>query len=102
MNPISSLSLPIANTEPTPTKVEDAARQFESLLIAQMLQSARSAAREGFGEGEDDAQSDTVLSIAEQQFAQVLARNGGLGLARLVMQGLKGPYGAQTVPDRLP
>ena len=99
LSPISPLSVPVANTEPAPKNVEEAARQFESLLIAQMLQSARRAAREGFGEGEDDTQSSTVLDIAEQQFAQVLARNGGLGLARLVMQGLNGPSKPQSAPE---
>ena len=100
MTPIASLSLPIPSAEPTPHKVEDAARQFESLLIAQLLQSARDSAREGFREGEDGAQSDTILGMAEQQFAQVLARNGGLGLARLVMQGLQHPAPpAKPVPE---
>jgi len=80
----------IAGSPPdaAPKKVADAAEQFESLLIAQMLQSARSAAREDFGDGEEETQTSTVLDIAEQQFAQVMAHKGGLGLARLVTQGL--------------
>ena len=33
-----------------PKKIEDAAREFESLLIAQMLKSARESASSGLGE----------------------------------------------------
>jgi Rod binding domain-containing protein len=75
--------------EPKPTKIEDAARQFESILIAQMLRSGRESASAMGEEDESDSGGSTMLEVAEQQFAQMLARQGGLGLARLVTAGLE-------------
>jgi len=64
------------------TKVEGAAKQFEALMIAQMLRTAREDTEAG------DSSSSTMLDVADQQFSQVLADNGGLGLAKLVVKGL--------------
>ena len=33
--------------------------------------------------------SEELLNLYEEQFAQALASRGGLGLSRLIMQGLK-------------
>jgi Rod binding domain-containing protein len=65
-----------------PTKVEGAAKQFEALMIAQMLRTAREDTEDG------NSSSSTMLDLADQQFSQVLANNGGLGLAKLIVQGL--------------
>jgi Rod binding domain-containing protein len=64
------------------TKVEGAAKQFEALMIAQMLRTAREDTEDG------DSSSSTMLDVADQQFSQVLANNGGLGLATLIVKGL--------------
>ncbi len=81
-----------------PTKVEDAARQFESLMIAEMLRPSRESGSAGLGggglegddtSGEPDSESSTMLDLADQQFAQLLAKNGGIGLTQLVISGLK-------------
>jgi Rod binding domain-containing protein len=77
-------------TEPPsrdPQKIADAARQFESLLIAQMVRSMREA--ECALSGGEDSANATAMEMAEQQFSQVLAANGGLGLASLVVKGLE-------------
>jgi Rod binding domain-containing protein len=66
-----------------PAKAEDAAKQFEALLIAQMLRSAREAA------SEEDSTSSTMIDVGDQQFSVLLANNGGLGLARLIAKGLQ-------------
>ena len=63
----------------------DAARQFEALLLGQMLQSAHSA------EDTEDPTGDTMWDMAAQQFAQIMAENGGMGLAKLIVTGLKKP-----------
>ncbi len=55
------------------TKVEGAAKQFEALMIAQMLRTAREDTEAG------NSSSSTMLDVADQQFSQVLANNGGLG-----------------------
>ncbi len=67
-----------------PAKIQEAAEQFEAMLIQQMLQSARA----GGDEGEDQAGS-VMTDMAEQQFSKLLSSNGGVGLARLVVSGLK-------------
>jgi Rod binding domain-containing protein len=78
--------------EPKPKNTEEAARQFEGLLIAQMLRSARESGSAGLGDSdEDESQRSTMMDLAEQQFARIMAQNGGLGLARLIMQGLRPP-----------
>ncbi|HVO99531.1 MAG TPA: rod-binding protein [Bryobacteraceae bacterium] len=64
------------------SKVEGAAKQFEALLIAQMLRGVRE-------ENEyENSTGSAMQDVADQQFAQVLANNGGLGLAGLVVKGL--------------
>ena len=65
------------------SKVEGAAKQFEALMIAQMLRTSREDTEDG------NSSSSTMLDMADQQFSQVLANNGGLGLAQLVVKGLK-------------
>jgi Rod binding domain-containing protein len=68
-----------------PAKVDDAAREFEALLIAQMLRTAR----ENDADGDDgDSSSSTMLDVADQQFSKMLSQSGGLGLAKLVVKGL--------------
>jgi Rod binding domain-containing protein len=37
---------------------------------------------------EQDSSGSTMLDLADQQFSQVLANNGGLGLAKLVVNGI--------------
>jgi Rod binding domain-containing protein len=76
---ISPIAAAIA---PTPTKIEGAAKQFEALMIAQMLRTARENTED------KDSSASTMLDVADQQFSQLLANNGGLGLAKLVVKGL--------------
>ena len=81
MTPIGSLGSGSARLPDPPENVRDAAQQFEALLLGQILR----AARESSGAGT----SDCALEYAEQQFAAVMARNGGLGLASLIVKGLE-------------
>ena len=50
-----------------------------------MLRSAREAVHT---DDDDDDSGATMLDVADQQFSQVLANNGGLGLAHLIVTGL--------------
>lgn len=69
-------------------KIRDAAAQFEALLLAQILKSVQEAASEGWlGTGQDEA-GGLMLEVAQEHLAQVLASQGGLGLAKLVVEGL--------------
>jgi len=68
-------------------KINDAAHQFEALLIGQMLKSMRDSEGGWMGTGEDEAAS-SAMEYAQEMFAQALASNGGLGLANLIAKGL--------------
>ena len=68
-------------------KVRDAAQQFEALLLGQILRSARGSG--GLLGSGSDSSSDCATSFAEQHFANMLAQQGGLGLAALIAQGLR-------------
>ena len=70
-----------------PDKVHDAAQQFEALLMGQILRSARQGGAGWLGSGEDSS-AECATDFAEQQFATVLAQQGGLGLATLISKGL--------------
>jgi Rod binding domain-containing protein len=97
IDPISSAQLmaekisgaPAAPAKPSPGKIETAAKQFESLLIAQILRSMHeSGSASWLGTG-DDQSGESAMELAEEQFAQALSSRGGLGLSRLIVQGLK-------------
>jgi flagellar protein FlgJ len=70
-----------------PAKVQDAARQFEALLLGQMMKSMRDSEGGWLGTDQDDA-SSSAMEYAQDMFAQSLAARGGLGLANLVVAGL--------------
>ena len=75
----------------TPTKIEHAAKDFEALLINQMLQSAGESGGSGMtGAGDDgeNQENSTLLELSQQQFAQALSSSGGLGIAKMVIAGL--------------
>ena len=70
-----------AESSPKPKNIPEAAQQFEALLIGQMLKDV------GPGDAEDPT-SEPMWDMAAQQFAQVLSKNGGFGLAKLIVGGL--------------
>jgi peptidoglycan hydrolase FlgJ len=80
----------------TPTQIRDSARQFEALLIGQIMRSVREANGGWLGCGEDQAGS-SMADYAEQQLAEVLSASGGLGLAALLEQGLRSHSQPQTL-----
>jgi peptidoglycan hydrolase FlgJ len=77
-----------ASSQNDPNKIKHAAKQFEGLIIGQILKSVHEASNEGWmGTGEDQSGS-TAIELAEEQFAQAMANGGGLGLAKMVEKGL--------------
>jgi Rod binding domain-containing protein len=83
---------PTATPKSNPGKIENAAKQFESLLIAQILRSMHeSGSASWLGTG-DDQSGESAMELAEEQFAQALSSRGGLGLSRLIVQGLKAQF----------
>jgi len=79
----------VAASHNDPVKVRDAACQFESLLIGQMMKSMRESSTGWLSDGDEDQAGSTATDMAEEQFANALAHQGGLGLARMVVAGLE-------------
>ncbi len=78
----------IAPKTDSPARIRDAAQQFEALLLNQVLHSARESSGGGWLSLGDDAAGDSATDFAEQQLAQTLACQGGLGLSQLIAAGL--------------
>jgi Rod binding domain-containing protein len=74
----------------SPAKILDAAKQFESLLIAQMMKSMHDSEGGCFGTDGDES-SSAAMEYGQEAFAQSMAQGGGLGLASLVAKGLTKP-----------
>lgn len=80
-------SNPLPQAQP-PTPAADAkragaAKDFEGLLIAQMLKSVREE------KDDDDPSDDAAMGLGEEEFARALSGAGGLGLAKTIEQGLR-------------
>ena len=69
-------------------KTKDAAVQFESLLVSQILKSAHSEDGGWLGAGEEDQTAGSAMQMADEYFARALTSHGGLGLARMISAGL--------------
>ncbi len=101
---LSPLSLAATSLTPeqippkNPAKLAEAAKQFEALMITQMMKSAREASGSGWLSEGDETGEDTATGMAEEQFAQALARSGGLGLARMVIKTMSDRETATTNP----
>jgi len=73
----------------SPEKVAESAKQFESLLIAQMLRQMRESSGGGWMGTGDDQAGMRMTEVAEEQFAQALSSQGGLGLAHMIEDSLQ-------------
>jgi peptidoglycan hydrolase FlgJ len=81
---------PVAPAHPktaNPAKIRDAAQQFEGLLLNQLLESAHPSG--GWLGSGDEGADGTAFSFAEQQLAVTMAKQGGVGLANLIVAGLE-------------
>lgn len=75
--------------KPSTTKIDDAARQFEALMIGQILKSAHGSDSAGWlGAGEGDGASATAIQVAEEYLGQAIAKGGGVGIAKMVIRGV--------------
>ncbi len=82
-----SAQQPASHQKDTPEKISGVAKQFEALMIGQMLKSAREANGGGWLSDEDSQEDQTgsmVMEMAEQGFSQAIAAHGGLGIANMV------------------
>lgn len=71
-----------------PSKLHDAAQQFEALMIGEMMRSVRESGSEGWLGSGGDTGDDSAMDMAESQFARALATGGGLGLAKTIEQSV--------------
>jgi flagellar protein FlgJ len=70
--------------ENDPQKLAQAAKEFESLLLAQILKTARESGSGGWlGAGEGHGMTST-MELAETQLAQAMADKGALGIGKLL------------------
>lgn len=88
---VPGVAAPASAPKDDPAKVKDAARQFEALLISQMMKSMHESGGGWLSTGSDDDSASSAMQYGEEMFAQAMASNGGLGLANLVAAGLKKP-----------
>ena len=72
-----------------PAKIHEAAQQFESLLIGQLLKTSHDAGGSGWLGTDDDDAGQTGIGFGEEQFSRMIAANGGLGLAPMIESGMK-------------
>jgi len=71
------------------SKTATAAKDFEALLIGEMLKSVREESDEGWLGGGSDSGSETAFGMAENQFAKAIAGSGGLGLAKTIQRAVE-------------
>jgi Rod binding domain-containing protein len=85
-------------------KVNDtktAAREFEAMLIGQLMSSAFSPDSMGLG-GEMDSGAQTMLDFGREHLSRVIAEGGGLGLGSTIETALstKGTKAASLLLKR--
>ena len=78
-----------SDTGSKPSKLHGAAQQFEALMIGEMMKLAHEDSSSGWlGSDDGEGGDNQAMEMAESQFANALATNGGLGLARMVEQSV--------------
>ncbi len=65
-------------------RIHDAAQQFESLMIGEMLKSVRENSSSGWMGSGGSTGDDSAMGMAEAQFANALTSGGGLGLTKMI------------------
>ena len=103
LNPLSSgTTAPETDQTKDSRRLADAAKQFESLMISQMMKTARETSGGGWLSDGDETGEDSSMGMAEEQFAQSLASSGGLGLARMVVKTMSKEETAGAPPTVQP
>lgn len=97
LDPNSLSGLRRVSKDGSPAATKEAAKQFEALLLQQVLKSMRDATPKG-GMFDSD-ESRMYQSLLDQQLAMQLAtRSGGIGLAKVIERQLGGNNGAAVTP----
>jgi Rod binding domain-containing protein len=69
------------------SKTARAAKDFEALLLGQMLKSARGDG--GWLGTDDDDAGAAAVGFGEEQLAGAIAQSGGIGLSKLIESGIR-------------
>lgn len=94
----SSLSSSLTTPDTAHLKRTGAAKDFEALLIGQMLRSVREEGSGWLDTGEDQA-SSAAFGLGEEELARALTSRGGFGLSHVIERGLqKQESAAATTP----
>jgi Rod binding domain-containing protein len=82
------------STQPSPdNKTVKAAKDFESLLLGQILKSVHE--ENGWLDSDDDEAGSAAISLGEEQLARMMSASGGIGFAKVIEKGLQ----ADTATD---
>ena len=87
----------IGSSNPAKEKQSSAAKDFEALLIDQILRSSREEDSGWLGTGDDNS-SSTAFGLGEEELAKAMASAGGFGLQKLIAQGLATKNEQETKP----
>ena len=82
-------------------KLADAAKQFEAMLLGEMLKPLHFGAGvdEGAEEGPGGA-ADTIRGLGTDALAKALAGSGGFGVARQIVKQVTAEHKAQAARER--
>ena len=89
----------------TPEKILGVAKQFEALMVGQILKTARESSGGGWltdEDGQDDQTGSMVMELAEQGFSQAIAARGGLGIAKMVTANIERGANPDTGETKTP
>ena len=92
---VSAIPVPATpgqQTSPADAKLRRAAQDFEAILIGTWLKEVQ----ESFAARDESAGAESYRSLGVEAVAGALAKSGGLGVARLLLQQLA--PGAKDVP----
>ncbi|MFN0170780.1 MAG: hypothetical protein ACKV22_30540 [Bryobacteraceae bacterium] len=92
---LSAVSADVVNGQGSRGGLKEAAQRFEALLVTQLLRSARQGAA---GEGEADRTGASLMEMGEERLAEVLATQGGLGLANLIVERMSSNFESPNRP----
>jgi Rod binding domain-containing protein len=88
---------------PAGTKIDApaAAREFEALLIAGLLKTARQAG-ETLGTASTQAGAEGYVEIAEEHVARVMAQRGAFGISQILLKKLESGVPESGAPGAAP
>jgi|SRR5215475_1586284 len=75
-----------ASSAQPPSKLKNAAQEFEAMLLQEMLKPLRSKEDSWSGDEKADSASDTINGFGCEAVARAISARGGLGIAKQVIR----------------